>query len=73
MNLESARRKIFALAKQLKKEKIYINWGYFIKQEVSKILMIETKILAGWREYFDGLLNEENPNVIKDVECIEGP
>ena len=73
MNLESGRRKIFALAKQLKKEKIYINWGYFIKQEVSKILMIETKILAGWREYFDGLLNEENPNVIKDVECIEGP
>ena len=60
------------MAKQLRKDKKDIIGGYFVRGEDGEILT--TEILARWREYFDGLLNEENPNAIEEDESTpQGP
>ena len=67
------RRKMFAIAKQLKKDKKDIIGGYFVKGANGEIETTESDIRDRWKNYFDGLLNVENPSVLDDVECVEGP
>ena len=36
--------------------------------------MVENnEVLQRWREYFDGLLNEENPSTHEEIPPVEGP
>ena len=74
-NLDSpeGKKKMFAMAKQLKKDKKDIVGGYFIKNDAGEIVTDESGIQEVWKEYFSTLLNEENPNVIPGECCVEGP
>ena len=74
-NLDSAegKKKMFAMAKQLKKDKKDIVGGYFIKNDAGEIVTEESGIQEVWREYFSALLNEENPNEIPEECRVEGP
>ena len=64
---------MFAMAKQLQKDKKDIVGGYFVKNNAGEIVTEESGIQEVWREYFCALLNEENPNVIPEESCVEGP
>ena len=67
------KKKMFAMAKQLQKDKKDIVGGYFVKNNAGEIVTEESGIQEVWREYFSALLNEENPNVIPEECCVEGP
>ena len=74
-NLDSAegKKKMFAMAKQLKKDKKDIVGGYFVKNKDGDIVTEESGIQEVWKEYFNTLLNQENPNEIPHLTCVEGP
>ena len=74
-NLDSAegKKKMYAMAKQLKRDKKDIVGGYFIKNIAGEIVTDESGIQEVWREYFSGLLNEENPNEMPEECLVEGP
>ena len=73
LNSAEGKRKMFAMAKQMKKNKKDIIGGYYVKGENGEIATTEEGICERWRSYFNDLLNEENPNEIEEVECVEGP
>ena len=64
---------MFAMTKQMRKDKKDIIGGYFVKGENTEIITTVAKIRERWKLYFDGLLNEENENEIEHVEPVEGP
>ena len=74
-NLDTAecRRKMFVMAKQMRKDKKDIIGGYFVKVENGEILTTDAEIRERWKLYLDGLLNEWNENEIEHVEPVEGP
>ena len=74
-NLHSAegRRKMFAMAKQLRKDKKDIIGGYFIKGGNGEIKTTEGDIRQRWRDYFSELLNVENESEMEEGEAVEGP
>ena len=69
----TGRRKMFAIAKQMKKEKKDIVGGYFVKKTSGEIATTEENITLVWKEYFSTLLNVENNNEIEEAECVHGP
>ena len=73
LNSTEGKRKMFAMAKQLKKDKKDIVGGYFIKSAAGEIVTEERGIQKVWREYFCNLLNDENPSAIPEVCPVEGP
>ena len=74
-NLHSAegRRKMFAMAKQLGKEKKDIVGGFFVKGGNGEIMTTERDIRERWRDYFSELLNVENESQMEEGERVEGP
>ena len=74
-NLDTAegRRKMFAMANQLRKDKKDIVGGYFVKGEDGEIKTTDTDIRQRWKEYFNELLNVENPSEMEELESVEGP
>ena len=74
-NLSSAegQKKMYAAAKQMKKDKKDVIGGYFIKNERGEIETERNGIQEVWKNYFTGLLNSENPNEIPEVCEVEGP
>ena len=73
INTAEGRRKMFAMAKQLRKDKKDIIGGYFVKGENGEIKTTDDDIRQRWKEYFNELLNVENPNEMEELECVEGP
>ena len=67
------KRKMFAMAKQQRRDKKEIIGGYFVKNQDSTILTTTTEIRCRWKCYFEELLNEENENFIEEGGCVEGP
>ena len=74
-NLDSAegKKKMYAMAKQLQRDKNDIVGGYFVKNSAGDIVTEENHIREVWREYYSDLLNVENPNEIPEKCCVEGP
>ena len=74
-NLHSAegRRKMFAMAKQLRKEKKDIIGGFFVKGGGGEIMTTECDIRKRWSEYFSELLNVENESEMEEGIAVEGP
>ena len=74
-NLHSAegRRKMFAMAKQLRKEKKDIIGGFFVKGGNGETMTTEDDIRKRWRDYFSELLNVENESEREEGESVEGP
>ena len=64
---------MFAMAKQMRKEKKDIVGGYFGKKTSGEIATREEDITSVWKEYFSTLLNVENNNEIEEAECVRGP
>ena len=66
-------KKMYVLAKQLKREKKDVVGGHFIKSNSGETVTEEEGIQEAWREYFCKLLNEENPSEILELSCAKGP
>ena len=73
LNSTEGKKKMFAMAKQMKRDKKDIVGGYFIKSDAGEIVTEEGAIQEVWRKYFCKLLNEENPSEIPEVCRVEGP
>ena len=63
---------MFAMAKQMRKEKKDIVGGYFVKKTSGEIATTEEDITFVWKEYFSTLLHVENNNEIEEAECVQG-
>ena len=70
LRFAAGRRKMFAMAKQMRNEKKDIVGGYFVKKTSGEIATTEEDITSVWKEYFSTLLNVENNNEIEEVECV---
>ena len=73
LNSAEGQKKMYAAAKQMKKDKKDVIGGYFIKNGTGEIKTESNDIQEVWRDYFTGLLNAENPNEIPEMCCVEGP
>ena len=73
--------KLFKIAKQRNRQSKDVQQVRVIKSKIGEMLMEEEKVKQRWKEYFDNLLNPENPKERremrteereKDVEDISG-
>ena len=63
---------MFKIKKQIKNERKDAIGAKYIKYEDGRILVNEKETKERWRQYFETLLNEENPHVLKEEEKVEG-
>ena len=73
LNTAEGRRKMFAMAKQLRRDKKDIIGGYFVKVENGEIKTTDADIRQRWKDYLSELFNVENPSEMEDLETVEGP
>ena len=67
------RKKIFQIARQMKKENQDVMGAKFVKDRKGEMLMHSTDVLRRWGEYFEELMNEKNDFEVDEVHPIEGP
>ena len=74
-NLQSSsgQRKMFKLAKQMKKDKADITGSNYINDESGNVQIEEGVVVERWKRYFENLLNQENACSIEDVPSVQGP
>ena len=81
--LETKKREneLFKIAKQRNRQSKDVQQVIVIKSKTGEMLMKEEKVKQRWKEYFDNLLNQENPierremgtdERERDVEDISG-
>ena len=57
----------------MKRDKKDVLGANFIRDRQGNIMVEGNDVLYRWREYFDGLLNEENPSTCEEIPAVEGP
>ena len=73
LNTVEGRNRIFRYAKWMRKDRKDVIGAKYVKNRNGAIMFEEREILECWRQYFENLLNEENPYELENVEIIEGP
>ena len=73
LNGMEGRKKMYKLAKQMKKESEDTAGAKYVKGENGDIKLEKNEIMERWRGYFELLLNEENPCVLEEAICTQGP
>ena len=73
LNTVEGRNKMFKLAQQMKRDKKDVLGANYIRDKDGNILVESDEVVGRWREYFDGLLNEENPSTLEEAPPVEGP
>ena len=73
LNTTEGKQKMFKVAKQIRKDKKDIVGSNYIRDTDGTIKVDEQEAAERWRGYFEGLLNEENPNVIENEEMVLRP
>ena len=71
--LETNDRKneLFKIAKQRNKQSNDVYQVRVIKSKTGKMPMEEETVKQGWKEYFDNLLNQENPRERREMRTEE--
>ena len=74
METKEGENEVFKIAKQRNRQSKDVQQVKVIKSKTGEILMEEEKVQQRWKEYFDNLLNHENPRERRerDVEDISG-
>ena len=62
---------LFRIAKQRDRESQDVQHVRVIKSENEEVLMEEEKVKLRWKEYFDELLNQENPRETRETRAEE--
>ena len=62
---------LFKIAKQKNRQSKDVQQVRVIKSKTGEILMEEEKVKQRWKEYFDDLLNQENPRERKEIRTEE--
>ena len=61
METKKGENEVFKIAKQRNRQSKDVQQVRVIKSKTGEILMEEEKVKQRWKEYFDNLLNQENP------------
>ena len=61
MDTTEVQKKVLRMAKEREKNSKDIYQSKVIKDEEERVLVEDQKILERWREYYQKLMNEENP------------
>lgn len=69
----NGKQNMYKLAKQMKKEQKDVVGGKYIKGDDDVIRFTEQGIREVWKDYFNGLLNEENSNEFEEAPPVLGP
>ena len=62
---------LFKIAKQRNRQSKDVQQVRVIKSKTGEILMEEEKVKQRWKEYFDNLLNQENPRKRREMRTEE--
>ena len=62
---------LFKIAKQTNRQSKDVQQVRVIKSKTGEILMEEEKVKQRWKEYFDDLLNQENPRERREMKTEE--
>ena len=62
LDTEDGRKKMFKVAKQIRKDQKDIVGANFIRDPHGNIKVDSADVVERWKDYFENLLNEENPN-----------
>ena len=73
LNTAEGRNKMFKLAQQMRRDGKDVLGANYIRDEEGNILVESDEVVGRWREYFDSLLNEENPSALEEAPAVEGP
>ena len=71
LKTKKGENKVFKIAKQRNRQSKNVQQVRVIKSKTAEILMEEEKVKQRWKEYFDKLLNQENPRERRETR-IEG-
>ena len=61
LETKEGENEVFKIAKQRNRQSKGVQQVRVIKSKIGEILMKEEKVKQRWKEYFDNLLNQENP------------
>ena len=61
LETKQGENEVFKIAKQINRQSKDVQQVRIIKSKTGEILMEEEKVKQRWKEYFDNLLNHENP------------
>ena len=73
INTAEGRKKMFRIAKQVKKYRKDVVGARYTKDEAGNLQVDEAKIMQRWKRYFSELLNEENQFERDEQSMVEGP
>ena len=71
LEIKESENELFKIAKQRNRQSKDVQQVRVIKSKTGEILMEEEKVKQRWKEYFDNLLNQENPRERREMRTEE--
>ena len=71
LETKEGENELFKIAKQRNRQSKDVQQVRVIKSKTGEILMEEEKVKQRWKEYFDDLLNQENPRERREMRTEE--
>ena len=71
LETKEGENEVFKIAKQRNRQSKDVQQVRVIKSKTGEILMVEEKVKQRWKEYFDDLLNQENPRERREMRTEE--
>ena len=71
LETKKGENELFKIAKQRNRQSKDVQQVRVIKSKTGEILMKEEKVKQRWKEYFDDLLNQENPRERREIRTEE--
>ena len=71
LETKEGKNELFKIAKQRNTQSKDVQQVRLIKSKTGEILMEEEKVKQRWKEYFDNLLNQENPRERRETRTEE--
>ena len=71
LETKEGENEVFKVAKQRNRQSKDVQQVRVINSKTGEILMVEEKVKQRWKEYFDDLLNQENPRERREMRTEE--
>ena len=71
LEIKEGENELFKIAKQRNRQSKDVQQVRVIKSKTGEMLMEEEKVKQRWKEYFDNLLNQENPRERREMRTEE--